>query len=58
MPVAADADPFAALAALDPAFAAALARWGTPEPIPGPGRLEHPSRFAALARSVMASSSR
>jgi DNA-3-methyladenine glycosylase II len=46
-------DQFAALAALDPAFERALARWGTPEPIPGPGRLEHPSRFAALARSVM-----
>lgn len=47
------ADSFTALAELDPAFARALARWGTPEPIPGPGRLEHPSRFAALARSIM-----
>lgn len=47
------ADPFTALADLEPAFARALTRWGMPEPIPGPGRLEHPSRFAALTRSVM-----
>lgn len=44
---------FHALAGRDPAFAAALARWGVPEVIPGPGRLEHPSRFAALTRSIM-----
>ncbi len=44
---------FTALAAIDPAFARALARWGRPEPIAGPGRLEHPSRFAALTRSIM-----
>ncbi|MBO9533859.1 MAG: DNA-3-methyladenine glycosylase 2 family protein [Solirubrobacteraceae bacterium] len=49
----ADRDQFAALAELDPAFTAALAKWGTPEPIPGPGRLEHPSRYAALTRSIM-----
>lgn len=42
-----------ALGAIDPAFAAALAKWGKPEPIPGPGRLEHPSRFSALTRSIM-----
>lgn len=46
-------DPYTALAAIDPAFDRALARWGVPEPIPGPGRLEHPSRFAALTRSIM-----
>ena len=44
---------FAALAAIDSAFASALQRWGVPEPIPGPGRVEHPSRFAALTRSIM-----
>lgn len=48
-----DPEEFTKLAALDPAFERALARWGTPEHIPGPGRLEHPSRYAALARSIM-----
>lgn len=42
-----------ALAAIEPAFEAALAKWGAPEAIPGPGRVEHPSRFAALTRSIM-----
>lgn len=44
---------FAELARREPAFAAALARYGLPEPIPGPGRQAHPSRFAALTRSIM-----
>lgn len=45
--------PFAALAGVDPAFAAALKHWGEPEVTPGPGRREHGSRFAALTRSIM-----
>ncbi|MFT4034466.1 MAG: DNA-3-methyladenine glycosylase [Patulibacter sp.] len=48
-----DTHAFRALAAIDPAFARALERWGTPEPIAGPGRVEHPTRFAALARSII-----
>lgn len=48
-----DAHEFQALAALDPAFAAAIAQYGAPEPVAGPGRMLHPSRFAALARSVI-----
>lgn len=46
-------DEFTQLAEIDPAFAAALAHFGLPEPIPGPGRLEHPSRYAALIRSIV-----
>lgn len=49
----ATADDFAVLARIEPAFRRAIGRWGTPPPIAGPGRLEHPSRFAALARSVI-----
>ncbi|MBJ7470982.1 MAG: DNA-3-methyladenine glycosylase 2 family protein [Solirubrobacteraceae bacterium] len=49
----ANEDQFAGLALIDPAFASALARWGAPPEIPGPGRLEHPTRFSALSRSIM-----
>lgn len=48
-----DAHEFHALAALDPAFAAAIEQYGVPAPVAGPGRMLHPSRFAALARSVI-----
>lgn len=43
---------FEALAAIDPAFAAALAKWGTPERIDGEHR-EDRTRFASLTRSIM-----
>lgn len=44
---------FAALAAAELAFAAALERYGAPEPVAGPGRTSHPSRFSALGRSII-----
>ena len=43
---------FEALAAIDPAFGAALARWGEPHRIDGEAR-EDRTRFAALTRSIM-----
>lgn len=49
----ADAAEFDALAATDPAFAAALATWGVPRPYPGPGQLIHQTRFGAITRSIM-----